>query len=103
MTPLNLPADLGIESACTLHQQLAVLLHHSALVHVDASTISRIHSACIQVLCAWVRARDKHGYKTVIGPVSPVLSQAAHVLGVARSLALNADGPSSTVEKTNYE
>jgi len=98
MTTLSLPADLGIESAGPLHQQLAHSLEQSAPLHVDAGHVSRIHSASIQVLCAWLMARNKRGYKTLFSPISAVLSDAITVLGLRQCLVISADGSPSTVE-----
>jgi len=99
MITLTLPSNLGIESACTLHQQLMGYLHQSAPVQVDASHISRIHSASIQVLCAWVSARRQREYETLFSPISPVLTEAAHLLGVAHCLLLTTPSSALTVEK----
>jgi len=98
MTTFSLPADLGIESACSLHQQLAHALQQSAPLQVDAGHVSRIHSASIQVLCAWLMARNKRGYKTLFGPISAVFNDAITVLGVRQCLAIIDDGSPSTVE-----
>jgi len=98
MTSLTLPANLGIESANALHQQLAAYLHQNTSAHIDASAVSRIHSASIQVLCAWVRARHQRGYETVFSAASNMFTDAAHLLGVAPCLSLT---PSPTVEKTH--
>jgi len=101
MTLLSLPSDLGIESACTLHQQLARALHQSTALQVDASAVSRIHSACIQVLCAWAIARNQRGYKTEFSSISPVLSEALHVLGVAHHVTLTPLSSSPSTVKNN--
>jgi len=96
MNTVILAGDLGIGSASALHQQLLTCLHHNDPVVLDAHQVSRIHTAAIQVLCAFVQARQAAGRSTSITHASDVLKEAAQLLDVSALLGLDG-APSASV------
>ena len=86
---LNLPADLGIEKAAELHALLAPYVDAPGPVALAASGVSRLHTAGLQVLAAFVRTRAAAGRATVLQDPSTELRGAAARLGLAAHLGLN--------------
>jgi anti-anti-sigma regulatory factor len=87
MSAVPLGADLGIEAATDLKQQLAPHLAQPQLA-LDASAVQRVHTASLQVLCTFVRERQQAGHRTEFSDSSPALRDAARLLGVAVQLGL---------------
>ena len=85
MSAVPLGDDLGIEAATDLKQQLSAHLAQSDLM-LDAAAVKRVHTASMQVLCTFVRERQQAGRKTGFTAISPALSDAARLLGVAAQL-----------------
>jgi hypothetical protein len=85
----TLPADLGIEHAAALHQTLSPLLATLEPVALVASGVSRLHTASLQVLAAFVRERAAAGYATNWRNPAGALLAAARQLGLSAALALN--------------
>lgn len=90
MSTFALAQDLGIETTSELKQQLASQLDHAGELRVDASQVGRIHTASIQVLCAFVAARQQGGGSTVFDNCSENFKDAARLLGVLPALGLEA-------------
>ncbi len=90
MSTVTLPQDLGIESTSELKQQLADQLGLAGELRVDASQVGRIHTAALQVLCAFALARRQNGLVTVFDNASPTFRDAARLLGVLPALGLEA-------------
>lgn len=88
MTAVPLGADLGIESAEELKARLADHLGDAEAVQLDAGEVARIHTASLQLLCAFVRDRRRSGQDTRIHPVAPELHAAAQTLGLRDALGL---------------
>ncbi len=88
MSTVALAQDLGIETTSDLKQQLAPLVAHSGEVRVDAGLVARVHTAAIQVLCAFVQARRQAGYSTAFDNSSDTFHDAARLLGVLQALGL---------------
>ena len=57
MSTVELGGDLGIESTTELKNRLAPSWTRLARLTLDASQVARIHTAAVQVLCAFVQAR----------------------------------------------
>ena len=57
MSTVALAQDLGIESTSELKQDLSAHLAQAGELRVDASQVGRVHTAAIQVLCAFVLYR----------------------------------------------
>lgn len=57
MSTVELGGDLGIESCTELKNRLAPLVAQAGELTLDASQVARIHTAAVQVLCAFVQAR----------------------------------------------
>lgn len=57
MSTVALGGDLGIETSTELKTRLAPLVDQAGDLTLDASQVSRIHTAAMQVLCAFVDAR----------------------------------------------
>ena len=90
MSTVALAQDLGIESTSELKQQLATHLPQAGELRVDAGQVSRIHTAAMQVLCAFVLARQQAGQGTVFDNATDTFRDAARLLGVLRTLGLEA-------------
>ncbi|WP_269791790.1 STAS domain-containing protein [Stenotrophomonas sp. Iso1] len=90
MSTVALLQDLGIETTSELKQQLALHLGQGGELRVDASEVSRIHTAAMQVLCAFVLARRQAGHATVFDNATATFHDAARLLGVLQTLGLGA-------------
>lgn len=85
MTIVELPADLGIESATDLKQLLLPAVGQDALVQLDGQAVSRLHCASLQLLAAFVMARSQGNKPTKI-TASDTLTQALGLLGLGALL-----------------
>lgn len=97
MSTVQLGDDLGIENSASLKQQLAPLLETDAQLRLDAGQVRRIHTASVQVLCAFVETRRKHGKHTVFQSCNDTFRDAARLLGVGDTLGL----PAPTTDNLN--
>ena len=86
MTTVQLPADLGIETATDLKALLAPAVDAAEAVQLDGQAVSRLHCASIQLLAAFVLARRQAGHATHLA-ASPALTQAVELLGLQALLA----------------
>ncbi|MGH8442909.1 MAG: STAS domain-containing protein [Nevskiaceae bacterium] len=86
----TLPADLGIEHAATLHSTLSPLLATTAPVELVASDVSRVHTASLQVLAAFVRERTSAGGPTTWRAPSALLRESAIRAALDTTLGLSA-------------
>ncbi len=93
MSTLSIGPGLGIENASDLHARLLKPARSKNPVTLAAAQIDRLHSAAIQVLCAFVRDRaEAKGTTHIDAPEE--LRNAAALLGVATLLGL--DTPTRT-------
>jgi len=90
MSLLSLDHDLGIETCANLKQRLADHLQHPAPLQLDGSETSRVHAASLQLLCALFRSREHAGLDTQWVGASPILHEAARLLGLSTALCLPA-------------
>lgn len=90
MSTVSLGEDLGIETSADLKQKLAFHLAEAGQLTLDASRIRRIHTASVQVLCAFVESRRKGGLSTGFSGCNDIFKDAARLLGVAEVLGLGA-------------
>jgi anti-anti-sigma regulatory factor len=81
MTIVELPADLGIESATDLKQLLLPAVDIDTEVQLDGQAVSRLHCASLQLLAAFVMARSQGKRPTRIN-ASQALTQALGLLGL---------------------
>lgn len=88
MSTVDLGEDLGIESSTELKNRLAPLLAAADLLTLDASRVGRIHTAAMQVLCAFVQARRGAGLQTEFSGSTATFTDAARLLGVTQALGL---------------
>ncbi|HEU0095985.1 MAG TPA: STAS domain-containing protein, partial [Rhizomicrobium sp.] len=86
----SLGEDLGIETSADLKQKLAPFLAQESELRLDASQVRRIHTASVQVLCAFVDARRGAGRATGFDHCNATFKDAARLLGVGAVLGLNA-------------
>lgn len=89
MSTVDLGEDLGIESSTELKNQLAPLLASAGALTLDASRVGRIHTAAVQVLCAFVQARAAAGLQTGFSGCTATFTDAARLLGVSQALGLD--------------
>jgi anti-anti-sigma regulatory factor len=86
-----LPASLVIRDVAGVAQQLGAALTGGALV-VDASAVTAVDTAGLQLLLAAQRSARARGISARWLGASPTLTRAASALGVARALGLEAGG-----------
>lgn len=80
-THVALEAALGIRDARVLHDKLDAVLAAATAIVVDGSRVERLDAAAVQVLAGFVRAARERGLAFTWQSPSPVLQQAARVLG----------------------
>lgn len=102
MSKVSLGEDLGIESSAELKQRLAPHLQQPARVVVDGAAVHRVHTAALQVLCAFFRGRHEAGLDTELAPCSDSLRDAVRLLGLGTALGL-ATPPSPTDKTASME
>ena len=90
MTTVSLGDDLGIEASAELKQRLAAHLEDPD-VALDGSGVRRVHTAALQVLCAFFRSRAELGHRTELAACSDALRDAARLLGLSAPLGLATD------------
>lgn len=91
MDTVHLGDDLGIESSTGLKERLAPYLTQAHAVVLDGTEVRRVHTAGLQVLCAFFASRDGIGHATELRGSSDTLRDAARLLGLGAALGL--DGP----------
>jgi len=90
MSTMSLGEDLGIETSADLKQQLAAYLAQDGEVLLDAGQVRRIHTASVQLLCAFFDARRQAGRATGFDGCNDTFKDAARLLGVSAALGLPA-------------
>jgi len=90
MSTVALGDDLGIENSTELKTRLAALVDQEGDLTLDASQVGRIHTAAMQVLCAFVDARRQAGHATGFDGCTPTFRDAARLLGLTQALGLDA-------------
>lgn len=88
MSSVELGADLSIEACADLKARLLPLLDSTPIVSLDAGSVSRIHSAGLQVLYAFVRDRGDAGLQTQFENCAAPFQEAAQLLGLSQALGL---------------
>ncbi|UNK57370.1 STAS domain-containing protein [Pseudoxanthomonas daejeonensis] len=87
MNTVSLGDDLGIEASADLKQRLSAHLEDPALA-LDGSAVKRVHTAAMQVLCAFFLSRGEQGRQTELASCSDALRDAARLLGLSTQLGL---------------
>lgn len=87
MNTVSLGEDLGIEASADLKQRLSAHLEDPA-VSLDGGAVKRVHTAAMQVLCAFFRSRGEQGRTTALAACSEPLRDAARLLGLSAQLGL---------------
>ncbi|MGQ0501703.1 MAG: hypothetical protein ACT4P0_03680 [Panacagrimonas sp.] len=87
---IELPADLGIEQACVIRDELCREIDTPS-VTVVGNEVARIHAAALQLFCLFVQARSHAGHDTVWDRPSEVLRSSAALLGLSPLLQLARD------------
>ncbi|WP_368565433.1 STAS domain-containing protein [Pseudoxanthomonas sp. UTMC 1351] len=88
MSAVPLGDDLGIEAAADLKQNLAPHLAQPQPLLLDAGKVQRVHTASLQVLCTFVRDRQRAGHSTGFADISHAFRDAARLLGLTVQLGL---------------
>ena len=86
----TLPADLGIEHVAALHTALTPMLASPEPVALIAPGVSRLHTASLQVLAAFVSERASAGGPTTWREPSALLRESAIRAGLDATLGLTA-------------
>ncbi|MFC7521821.1 lipid asymmetry maintenance protein MlaB [Xanthomonas populi] len=90
MSTVILGEDLGIETSTDLKQKLAAVLAEDGELVLDAGEVRRIHTASVQLLCAFVQARRQAGLSTEFDGCNDTFRDAVRLLGVTDALGLSA-------------
>ena len=90
MSTVILGEDLGIETSADLKQKLAAVLTQDGELGRAAGEVRRIHTASVQLLCAFVQARRSAGLQTEFDGCNDTFRDAARLLGVTDALGLSA-------------
>jgi len=96
MQLLSLGDDLGIEASVDLKHSLTDGLAQPAPLQLDGGNATRVHTASLQLLCALFQHRREAGLQTQWAAASPILRDAARLLGLTAVLGLGDDSISST-------
>jgi phospholipid transport system transporter-binding protein len=84
---LALPQDCGLPQVEALKAKLKVALSRAAPVTLDATRVTGIDTAGLQLLAAFVREREAGGRKVAWQGVTESFAEAAQRLGLAAMLA----------------
>jgi anti-anti-sigma factor len=87
-THVALEAALGIRDAHVLHEKLNTALTAATAIIIDGSRLERLDAAAMQVLAGFTRAARARGLALTWHSPSPVLQQAARVLGLETVLEM---------------
>jgi len=82
MSSVQIPADLGIESAEALQAELKGRQAEAKLL-LDGSQVNRMHAASLQVLAALFKQRGAAGLETRIDNPSDEFKAAARICGLS--------------------
>lgn len=93
---LELPARLDIAAAAGLKRQLDAALAGAQPLTLDAHAVEHVDAAGLQLLLAFQRA-DPPGTGAAWRNPSPVLCEAAALLGLSEALRLDARAESRTL------
>lgn len=85
-----LGANCTVKDAAALKQSLCTVLDSEATVVIDVSSVARIDTAAIQVLCAFVRQRAANARSVAWLGIPAAVREAAVLLGVSELLMLPA-------------
>lgn len=91
MDTVHLGDDLGIEASTALKERLAPYLSQAQALVLDGADVRRVHTAGLQVLCAFVASRHSAGLGTQLQGCSDALRDAARLLGLGQALGLTPD------------
>ena len=89
MSTVELGDDLGIENSTELKNRLSPLVAEAGELTLDVSQVGRIHTASVQVLCAFVQARREAGLGTGFHGCTATFRDAARLLGVTQDPGLD--------------
>ena len=87
---LALAAECLVSTAGVLKERLTGLLDEPLPITLDITALQRIDTAGLQVLTAFVVDRAGHGRTVAWQGTAPVLTTAAHLLGLTSLLRLPA-------------
>lgn len=93
MPTVELSPEMGIEASAELKVALSGHLDAKSEIVLAAPEARRVHTATLQVLTAFFRARTQAGHKTRIEPCADPLRDAAVTLGLADELGLSKNQP----------
>lgn len=88
---VGLSSNCTVKDAVALKSELVQLLETSETVAIDASSVERIDTAIMQLLCAFVRDRAERNLGVSWRGTPQALRDAARLLGVGALLALPAE------------
>jgi chemotaxis protein CheX len=81
---LDLPRELDMRAAAPLKSALAKTLEGGGAVVIEAASVERMSTACVQIMLAYVTTARKLGRPIVIRRPSATFVDAFTVLGLAR-------------------
>lgn len=90
-----LNSNCTVKDAAALKQALCAVVGSEAPVTLDVSSVERIDTAAVQLLCAFVKQRMADARGVAWSAVPATLKEAAELLGVRHMLMLPAEGAAS--------
>jgi anti-anti-sigma regulatory factor len=82
-TLFRLPSTLDLRAAKPLKESLSPYLSHGRPITIDAGDVTRMSTACAQVLVSFAVTAKKHSMPVSFSPASPVFTQALALLGLS--------------------
>jgi len=83
---LNLEGSLGIAEAETLYQRLLEMLDAQVDVCIESETLSRVDTAGVQLLYAFIKEAETRSVKVIWKSVSDALKETAATLGLSENM-----------------
>ncbi len=80
--------SLGMDDIDDMYADLLSLLAEDKQVSFDCSKIERIDTAALQMLCAFARESDIHGFTIVWDKTSDIFVHNARLIGLAGIMGL---------------
>jgi anti-anti-sigma regulatory factor len=77
---------MDLRAAKPLKENLTQLLHNNRSIVIDASSVTKMSTACAQVTAAFIFAARKISIPVKIAQASPIFAQAMTLLGLSTVL-----------------
>jgi len=86
-TPIKLEGAMSIAKAEGLHQQLEAALREYSCIEIDASEVSRVDTAIVQLLASFLTDAENSGVQVSWRSVSDEMKEGVRLLGMDQILS----------------